>query len=440
MLITNEIIILRNTLSIVNILLICSCIMDCSFMRKIKQAGMAAGVFFLFNNLLELSNALSNARHYAIVMAGIVVYMLFLLIINMPAGKWKSGIYLFAGILIYMQCTSVAAVVGEVFRLNRYPALNLADAGITYYDLAVEILLIVIVCRINYMIDKRKMVFVLNGKDTFFLIFFCSFFIFYDVIYQQLYIWLAHNDKRFVVCLAWAAFSVILTYSVFHSVWSKKVGRHYMEIAAVYEKYLEAEYRGFQEYKEYQKNLDKLRHDMKNHFLAVSGLLEQHKYGQAQSYLAEIQGIAQTGCYPALTGNEMADIIIGAKYRLIKEGGIAFRFEGSFGDTGRIQPREICILLANALDNAIEACMEVEGERFIRIVAGENENHVCISVVNSVKNIRKSRNGRFLSTKKEKSLHGIGMQNMREVLGRYNGEMFAEQSDGQFRVDMIFEK
>ena len=97
------------------------------------------------------------------------------------------------------------------------------------------------------------------------------------------------------------------------------------------------------------------------------------------------------------------------------------------------------ILLANLLDNAIEACQKVaKRDKIIKFRFLMEGNKITISIRNPVQEAVKVTEGRLETTKKNAKEHGIGMLNIQKVVEQYGGENVWSCRDGYFTQSIIF--
>ena len=100
---------------------------------------------------------------------------------------------------------------------------------------------------------------------------------------------------------------------------------------------------------------------------------------------------------------------------------------------------DLCIVLGNALDNAIEACLRGEVlEPYVELKIKYDVGNLIIIVENSFDGtIKKNHQGKILTRKKKIKNHGIGIDSMKRVVEKYHGFFDVEDSDGKFRLKCI---
>lgn len=193
----------------------------------------------------------------------------------------------------------------------------------------------------------------------------------------------------------------------------------------------EVYYRGL---RQEQAQVRALRHDMGNHLSALLGLLERGSRKEAEGYLRQLAGS------PALTGrrrfcgNETVDVVLSSKAAALEETGLTADFQVSLPEQLDIPAPELCALLGNALDNAIEGAAGAE-DRTVRLRARADKGLLMLRVENALgRPVKRGPDGSFLTTKGERGAHGFGLAGMEEIARRRGGSLEAEAADGRFQL------
>lgn len=179
--------------------------------------------------------------------------------------------------------------------------------------------------------------------------------------------------------------------------------------------------------------LRRFRHDYRNHMIVVNAYLHSGRVDEASAYLAAISTRVDGVLNKIVTGNFVADAILNHKAVTAAEDAIALTFDGAIPDEG-IANEDLCTILANLLDNAIEACRKLPAaaERRIKVKGtGLNdtfllhvENPTALKAVSAKTTKRDSRN------------HGIGLRNVARVAKRYDGSVNCSVDSGVFSADV----
>ena len=173
-----------------------------------------------------------------------------------------------------------------------------------------------------------------------------------------------------------------------------------------------------------------LRHDMRNHLTAVQGLLERGETQRAASYLSEIASSPAMGGRRNLCENETANVVLAAKAEDMDQRGLIGDFAVSLPRELSITDTDLCALLGNALDNAIEAAVQA-GDKRISVRCRADKGLFMLRVENAVEGeIRPD----LSTTKADKSSHGFGLAGMREIAQRCGGSLETRVQGGCFEL------
>ena len=216
--------------------------------------------------------------------------------------------------------------------------------------------------------------------------------------------------------------------------------------AFVEEQQVKAMKKRLEEAENFYGSIRKVRHEMKNHMANIQGLAEAGQYGEIEDYVRRMDETMQELEYKYVTGNPVTDVIINDKCRRAEKAGI--RFDADFRYGGEIPVFDLGIILNNLLDNAIEACEKLEqGEGFIRLMLKRKKQFLLLEVENSFDGAVPIRKGSlFPATTKQNVLpdivteHGIGLENVRDVAGRYFGGVNIKVKQDVFHVTVMLQQ
>ena len=172
---------------------------------------------------------------------------------------------------------------------------------------------------------------------------------------------------------------------------------------------------------------ERLRHDMKNHILALSGLFQGKEWEKIGDYLKNMEGSLEMG--GDITGNKAVDALLYQKWKWAKRENVKWECDVQIPNMCCINEFELCILFGNILDNALKACERLTcGEdRFVNIQAKTVKKCFLLEVKNSM-DITETRTARE---------HGIGLLNIRDVVHKYNGAMNIKAENGIFVISIL---
>lgn len=177
----------------------------------------------------------------------------------------------------------------------------------------------------------------------------------------------------------------------------------------------------------------KVVHDMKNHLLALKKYDQERDWQGLHKYLDELSDEMLEPDFSIWTGNEILDMILNQKKKEAKEAGILMHIQTEGVTKLPFTDREIVSLFGNLLDNAREACEKIKDEkRWISIKMIKRNSLLYIAVENSVPRNLVSESGQWISDKKEPELHGYGMQNIRDIVEKYEGDFSCDVDHKHF--------
>lgn len=183
----------------------------------------------------------------------------------------------------------------------------------------------------------------------------------------------------------------------------------------------------------------KLYHDMNNHFLLLQSYLKENKVEEAEAYLEKLSKERTKHIYERYTGIEAIDYILSQKRERAEKKHICMNIHGEYPKDCKIDPVDLCTILTNLLDNAIEACMkQPEGEpREVQVTIRRVHQFIIIKIANSSIVSPDIRNGKLQTSKKDKNLHGWGMRSVLSAVEKYQGTVQYEYHEKMFTVSVM---
>lgn len=186
------------------------------------------------------------------------------------------------------------------------------------------------------------------------------------------------------------------------------------------------------------KETRQIKHDLRYHMTSLKKLITANQYAQSELYIDDIEKSLHSIKKHLETGNIIVDAIIHEKLHKINELQISFKFDGSLPPHDFISLMDLCTIIANSFDNAIEACgnLSEEHHRFILIETSVENNCWKYKIKNSTKKI-KVHSSLLQTSKKDKVNHGFGLLNVKEAVARYGGNFEYRYEDGDFILETM---
>lgn len=209
---------------------------------------------------------------------------------------------------------------------------------------------------------------------------------------------------------------------------------------SIYEKQIESFRQNALIHRQISEEVRKIRHDIKYQIFYIQNALEKKKYNEAQEFLAELNYLTKIKVDKYLdTSNLIVDSLINYEYSLAKAVGIDFSANVEIGSELSIEDGDICLLLGNIIDNAIEASEKVDiSNRFIKLYMKEMKNTLTLVVQNSfINSLEKDWMGRYISSKKNKFYHGVGLSTIERIVNKYNGTFMIDTKEQIFTLKIM---
>ncbi len=197
---------------------------------------------------------------------------------------------------------------------------------------------------------------------------------------------------------------------------------------------LEQEIAMYKHDNEHRKEIQRLNHDMKNMLIGVDGALNAMNIDEAHRMIGEYLkcccDISEKSA--AVSGNNAVDYIVSAKKTKADELGIAFHYDIAPNEV-QIAETDICTLLGNILDNAIDACEQLAAGKKIELKMR------CINGMLYIgcKNPTEQKDVSLITTKPDKEQHGFGTVTINKIANKYGGHANYKIEDDLFVCEII---
>lgn len=398
------------------------------------------GCIWLISSICILSFALKRTDLIIVIIA----WFLFLYISYQ--GKVTNKIILFIASL----------VVVNYIDLILYAIISYITEGKiwTYYvykSVSIDIFIYIITIMVGFIIHRRKfkknwlgnnihiMQWVLFSASLFGFYFICSSVILYMVDGQP------DNKKRLLIVLLVCSAITIASIIAFF-IYSNRLKHQndvHIETEGLYGESLGLKLAyGEQVHDDYEK-VRQFRHDFRHHIAAMEGLVYGGEYSELEKYMGQLSQKDKELNRERVryTGNFMVDSIIFGITRDQKFKEVDFQFDGGLPSNLGVKDIDICGVLANALENAMEACLKGNDRKAVIMKAGCYENMISFQIKNTYDSSRyKALAGGGFYSSKEGDGHGYGIQNMERVVKSYNGRMEYNVDPEWVTVDIFLQQ
>ncbi|MEG0090372.1 MAG: GHKL domain-containing protein [Oscillospiraceae bacterium] len=207
-----------------------------------------------------------------------------------------------------------------------------------------------------------------------------------------------------------------------------------MQLLTTQEKY-------YKHLESFQKEMQGIRHDTKNHTRCALSMLEQGQVEEAQEYLRGLYDSAEKMQSPVHCGNNIIDIVLNHSITNMNRLGVGYDMNVLVpSKLAPIDNLDLCTLFGNLLDNAVEACSRIcstDAVKHISINASVRKSYLVINISNTFNGEVRVENNIYQTVKSGERFSGIGLSNIRRVVERYSGEMSINHENNIFTVSAM---
>lgn len=186
-----------------------------------------------------------------------------------------------------------------------------------------------------------------------------------------------------------------------------------------------------------QEETRRQRHELHHHIIALEEMLARGENDRAAEYLralSEQEAALPQGTY---SDNMVINAVAGYYLNRAKAEGISVKADIKTDESLPLEDEELCVLLTNLLENALEAClaMKPEQDRFLSLHIASREEHLLIDCENSTDaEITVLPDGTIPSAKSDKKNHGYGISSIRRIIEKHYGMLEISCTEGRFQI------
>jgi sensor histidine kinase regulating citrate/malate metabolism len=200
------------------------------------------------------------------------------------------------------------------------------------------------------------------------------------------------------------------------------------------EKQADLQYRYYVRQEQKYKRTVQILHDVNNHVKSIEQLFANGNVKNATEYALQIEHMLKPLIPIRYTGNPILDILLTDKAMVMEDKDICFDIKVDNVNLDFIDAIDVTTIFGNLLDNAVEACENLEKNRKIFIKIGAYHQMVSIRIENTCANV-KWKNGLPISEKGKN--RGWGLLNVKRSIEKYDGNIKLKIENGKFIVDIF---
>lgn len=242
------------------------------------------------------------------------------------------------------------------------------------------------------------------------------------------------NDLFFVIAFGLAGMNIVVFY-LMNDILEREIQLRESKIFEMQVKNQTDMYRSVSENFDNQR---KKTHEYKNQMMCIDALIEKREYGELEAYVQNICGKLNRELDAINTNHVIVNAIMNTKYQEALSKNILFVFQMNDLSALKISDEDIVVILANLLNNAIEACEKCKGKRIIKVKFVIEDENVILSVRNTHENNLVFRDN-DIQTSKETDMeeHGIGIRNIIQTIEKYGGSYVIRPDENEFYFSIV---
>lgn len=191
----------------------------------------------------------------------------------------------------------------------------------------------------------------------------------------------------------------------------------------------------YEEIKSIYINMRGWRHDYHNHLQVMKAQLALGNLAEARQYLDELERDLDRVDTYVKSGNLMVDAILNSKLSLAQQKEIAVNCKAQVPEQIPVEDVDLCVILGNLLDNALEACEQIpKKQRFLRVYMIVNKSQLYLSVQNAAKEELNFDERNYITSKRGN--HGFGMKRVKAMVDKYEGYLNLANEPGIFAAEV----
>lgn len=369
-------------------------------------------------------------NHYSVLLLPLLVG---LTVLWLSRRKGRDLLLFFPALALYILLTIIPeSILEELFPSYRFE-WNLFGVTFRVHGLVTDLALLALLLLLGHVLRKYETKVRLTAGEALGSI----ALLFFSLIDVPLLMAVNHSDMRPPFSWLWkfifvGAFICGAAYYLF-CLAEARLRVYRQSLSRCETEYLQAQLDSLQDIRENEGQVRQLRHDLQNHLDVIRSLCEEGNYEEVKNYTGQLTETIRPRGSRIMTGNQAADIVIRSKQKTAEAHGITFTFSGSLEQLKSMAAPDICGLLANAYDNAIEACLSQE-KPFIRTSVSSTRNYTVIQIVNSVSRRVSVRENKIPTSKKDRLSHGYGIDIMKRIALKYNGSCTLQSDNEAFTL------
>ncbi len=181
------------------------------------------------------------------------------------------------------------------------------------------------------------------------------------------------------------------------------------------------------------------RHDLRHQLTLICAMATEGDIAGVRAFISKYQKSISPERELIVCENYAANSMIAHYIALAETSGVMnLDIKCNLGNECSIEDTDLCVLLGNLFENAIEGCTTVPeaSHRKIKLRMETQSSYLFLTVDNTFDGVVHKNGERYLSRKRDGEREGVGLASVSAVVEKYGGSMRVEQADGQFCVSV----
>lgn len=418
--------------SVVSVLIVYQ-FFDCKYLRIYRSKSIYIGI--------KILGCLANMGSYLLnnALINIIFWIIFILLISkcfyFDEGENKAKNY-FTNISFVFACSVCEAIGGAlVWAWIRIVHIDPSEAMLSFMNniggAVSTIFLYYLILKRLFISEKTKRISV--KQYTIYVAFTsCVLINIGEILF---FFRFDFNSKDYIFLMADMVFMILINLYLFHMMDAVAENKELKYKLALYEQQAQSNYDYYARQIESNKTVMKVMHDLRKHMRVMEGLKQYDNLQELQDYVNSFDDMISPLLMRKYCDNVILNAILADKAGYCEKNAINFQMDVQNVEIDFMKSIDITTLFGNILDNAIEACEKAD-EKIINLKIYPFNQFIYIQLTNSFdKKIRWDIKGRPLSDKGE--YHGIGLENVENVLKDYNGHIQFKVEEQNFFVEIM---
>lgn len=180
-----------------------------------------------------------------------------------------------------------------------------------------------------------------------------------------------------------------------------------------------------------------IKHNLKNSLIIIDTYNRTNQKEKLQKYINDLINETDVFVVPQIDEENIVTSYLNYKVEQAKSNNIIVYIENCLTDKITIDKTDICQVIGNIMDNAIEA-NEKNNDKYIKILLYNNDDYMIIKSENPSNEQLIKKDNVVLTTKEDTKNHGLGLKSIQKIAEKYDGSLEAEVIDDSFKIKVVF--